>query len=332
MEGPKPHAICTPLPPLQVTTQDPVKNRWWDCTGGASDAACQAALAAGDEGSFCLLAPEQWTWTHPSWSLVSQFDLTCERRFLVHTATAIFFAGALVGSGIFGVASDTWGRKRPLAAATMLLAAATFASLTAPNFATYVALRTVAGCGASGQSVAIFLLATENVGPSWRGSAQVLSLVVWCIAEFVLIGAAALLRPWRHYTLLSACLASGALLLVPWLPESARWLLARGRGGEAAAVLERIARMNGTSMPPHPLACAAAAAATVTPASARQPLLPQLAAPAQPDCATPMAVLLQLLRCGAMVGQLVVVGLAAYTGVLAYYGLAFGSGSLKGSM
>lgn len=93
----------------------------------------------------------------------------------------LMFVGAFVGSGLFGWAADSWGRRRPLFAATALVAAAMFASLAAPSFWAMAALRIVTGGGAAGQAHCMFLLATEPVGPSFRGAASIMTLCFFTV-------------------------------------------------------------------------------------------------------------------------------------------------------
>ena len=62
---------------------------------------------------------------------------------------------------------------------------------------------------------------------------------------------------WRNlYKILSLLPLAYAVLLLPLVSESPRWLLIRGRGKEALAVLERFARLNGKKKLPNNLTLA----------------------------------------------------------------------------
>lgn len=80
----------------------------------------------------------------------------------------LMFMGALVGSGTFGFVCDRMGRRQPLFVATASIAASMFASLAAPSYWVFAALRAVTGFGAAGQSHCNFLISTESVGPGYR--------------------------------------------------------------------------------------------------------------------------------------------------------------------
>jgi hypothetical protein len=67
------------------------------------------------------------------------------------------------------------------------------------------------------------------------------------------VGLAYGVHNWRTFTLVTGCFSMAGLLLWPFVPESARWLLSQGRQAEATAVVQRIAALNGTREPPVPL-------------------------------------------------------------------------------
>jgi hypothetical protein len=67
------------------------------------------------------------------------------------------------------------------------------------------------------------------------------------------VGIAFGVHNWRIFTIITGCMSVAGLLLWPFIPESARWLLSQGRQAEATAVVQRIAALNGTKPPPVPL-------------------------------------------------------------------------------
>ena len=122
-------------------------------------------------------------------------------------------------------------------------------SALATSYRLYLAFKFCVGFFCAGAILAMFVLGNELVGPSKRGVVGVSMQASFAvgIVLFSLLGYQ--VRQWRKLTLIISLLGSPALTLFWLLPESPRWLLGRGRAQEAAAVLEQIARGNGTAMP-----------------------------------------------------------------------------------
>ncbi|GIL76575.1 hypothetical protein Vretifemale_6080 [Volvox reticuliferus] len=68
--------------------------------------------------------------------------------------------------------------------------------------------------------------------------------------EFLLVALSLAFPSWRRLTLSVAAFCSSALLLVPLVPESPRWLLLHGKPDKARAALLWVARVNRVHPPP----------------------------------------------------------------------------------
>lgn len=110
-------------------------------------------------------------WHHAD-SLVARFHLICADAWKVQLLNSFMFAGAFVGSGLFGWMSDKYGRKLPLFAATAITSALLFATTAAPNYAFLAVMRALTGCAAAGQNQ-LFLVCTEVTGSEHRVSRPV---------------------------------------------------------------------------------------------------------------------------------------------------------------
>merc|ERR1719479_848815 len=72
----------------------------------------------------------------------------------------------------------------------------------------------------------------------------------WPCCRLVIAGLAWTFRDWHvHLQIISAMVAVGAVLLF-WLPESPRWLIAKGRMEDAKKVLAEASKMNGKPVEP----------------------------------------------------------------------------------
>jgi MFS family permease len=170
-----PNAVLILL--LVFSLGSPVTDRQWTCNQ-ADDATCAAVWSSPDPAvSFCSLNPSQWSWTHPRTHMVSEFNLICSESWKSQMANSFFFIGYLIGSGLFGNLADSFGRKKALFGATAASAVFTAACIAATNYWVLVVLRLLTGIGVAGQALGAYILATEMIGPSWRGAAGILSQV-----------------------------------------------------------------------------------------------------------------------------------------------------------
>ncbi|XP_041350693.1 organic cation transporter protein-like [Gigantopelta aegis] len=88
----------------------------------------------------------------------------------------------------------------------------------------------------------------ELAGPSKRVVVGMAADFAWIVGLLILGGLAYVLRNWHYIQLCPA--AVNFLYLAMWwiIPESPRWLLAKGRSEEAKVILEKTAKVNGTDM------------------------------------------------------------------------------------
>ncbi|KAM0894312.1 hypothetical protein ACQ4PT_024497 [Festuca glaucescens] len=125
-------------------------------------------------GDRCAGATAGWEWVRGSASsTVAEWGLVCGERYKVGLAQAIFFAGGMVGAGVFGHLSDSFlGRKGALLVACILNAVFGLLTAVAPNYWVYVALRLITGFSTGSVGLCSFVLANEPIGPSLRGMAS----------------------------------------------------------------------------------------------------------------------------------------------------------------
>jgi putative MFS transporter len=151
-------------------------------------------------------------------------------------------AGTVVGSVVWGIMADIYGRK-----ATIMLSAVMFVGTSIcgamPSLNWNIAMCFLMGAAAGGMLPVTYALLAETMPTRHRGWALVL---VGGLGSgggyFAASGFSAWLEPmfsWRILWLLN--LPTGLLLLSlsTFIPESAKFLLARGRRAEAQAVMER---------------------------------------------------------------------------------------------
>lgn len=155
------------------------------------------------------------------------------------------------GAGTFGHLSDSsLGRKGSLTAVCILCSI--FGCLTAfsPNYWVYVALRLLTGFSTGGVGLCAFVLATEPIGPAKRGWAGMSTFYFFSTGIAILSGIAYAFPSWRAlYVASSIPSLLFTVTTLPFISESPRWFLVRGRINEATRLMRAVAESNGKHLP-----------------------------------------------------------------------------------
>ncbi|RLM74884.1 organic cation/carnitine transporter 4 [Panicum miliaceum] len=211
------------------------------------------AAAGGVCGDRCAGAAAGWEWADgAASSTVAEWGLVCGERYKVGLAQAVFFAGCMIGAGVFGHLSDSFlGRKGSLQVVCVLNASFGLLTALAPNYWAYAALRLLTGFSTGSVGVLAFVLATEPIGPSRRGAAGMSTFYFFSGGIAALAGVAALFpRSWRTlYVVTSLPSLAFVAAVVPFVSESPRWYLVRRRADDAMRVVSAIAAANGRTIP-----------------------------------------------------------------------------------
>ncbi|XP_027589231.1 solute carrier family 22 member 13-like isoform X1 [Pipra filicauda] len=191
-------------------------------------------------------------WVYPSAeppSLLTEFDLVCDRKDLNDIGQAIYMAGLLLGSMIFGPLSDRIGRRPVILISVILQGLFGLGIAFVPHFYVYMAFRCVVGASVSGITMTILTLATEWIGVSSRPKAVLSSHCCFAIGQMILAGLSYGIRNWRLLEIAGSAPILVILLYIWVLPESARWLVTKGRIEEAKKLLQKAAATNKRSLP-----------------------------------------------------------------------------------
>lgn len=150
--------------------------------------------------------------------------------------------GTVVGSIVWGVVADMYGRK-----ASILLSAVMFVGTSIcgamPSLYWNIFMCFLMGAAAGGMLPVTYALLAEMMPSKHRGWSLVLVGGLGAVGGyFAASGFSALLQPyfgWRILWLLNLPTGLALVLLGALIPESAKFLLARGRREEARRVMER---------------------------------------------------------------------------------------------
>ena len=95
-----------------------------------------------------------------------QFDLVCDRDWLIATGDSIFMVGVMLGSTIFGALSDKYGRKSIFFLSLVIQLISGIAVALAPEFITYVIFRAIVGSTTSGVFLVAYVIGKFDFYPS----------------------------------------------------------------------------------------------------------------------------------------------------------------------
>jgi putative MFS transporter len=180
-----------------------------------------------------------------------------------------FFAliGTVLGSIVWGAIADIYGRK-----ASILLSAVMFVGTSIcgamPSLAWNVGMCFMMGAAAGGMLPVTYALLAEMMPSRHRGWSLVLVGGLGAVGGyFAASGFSALLQPifsWRVLWLLNLPTGLTLVLLGGLIPESAKFLLARGRRDEARRIMERFGASARKTRPAEAIALARGPAVALT--------------------------------------------------------------------
>jgi MFS family permease len=197
-------------------------------------------------------------------------------------AGSLYVGGAVIGALLFGRLADRLGRKRLFLATLAVYMAATVATAFSTDFAWFAVCRLITGIGIGGEYAAINSAIDELIPARMRGRVNLaingsfwIGAAIGALLSLVLLDSRVLgpHEGWRVGFLLGAALAFAILWVRREVPESPRWLLARGRVDEA----ERIVAGIEASVRREGLALAAVPARTGSHAPTRLPTFGEVA-------------------------------------------------------
>uniref|UniRef100_A0A3Q2QVV7 Solute carrier family 22 member 13a n=1 Tax=Fundulus heteroclitus TaxID=8078 RepID=A0A3Q2QVV7_FUNHE len=156
---------------------------------------------------------------------------------MAEVTQTIFMTGMLAGSFIFGPVADLYGRRRTTQLPVVLLLIFIIAAAVSPNVHVYNVSQFIVG--------ASFVLAgTEWIGVSKRSWGACITQLCAAIGQAILGGMIYFIRDWRLAQMVTAAPIAVIAFYIWFIPESARWLLDRGRTEEAKELIIKVAAIN----------------------------------------------------------------------------------------
>ncbi|XP_014283794.1 organic cation transporter protein [Halyomorpha halys] len=183
--------------------------------------------------------------THLGNTLVTEWDLVCDRKYLLNVAEMMYLMGVAVGGLVCGYISDRFGRKKTLMFSLLCqMVIGVFISWT-PWFPLFFILRSILGFFSASVMFSGLVLCMEIVGGKWLTICGVSYMLTVPLSYITISGIAYITRNWRILQLTISLLP---ILLLPlnWIvPESPRWLLTSYNKDRLKDVLQQAAKFNG---------------------------------------------------------------------------------------
>ena len=175
---------------------------------------------------------------------------------------AVLFAGLFVGTIAFGFVADRFGRRTIFTVSLLWYSAASIVMALQTDASGLYLWRFIAGVGIGVELVTIDTYIGEFVPKGFRGRAfafnqtiqfavvPVVAFLAWRLVPLDPLGFAG----WRWVVLIGSAGALVVWFIRRAVPESPRWLAARGRAAEADAIVteieRRVAAEHGSPLPP----------------------------------------------------------------------------------
>jgi MFS family permease len=160
---------------------------------------------------------------------------------------SVWLVGLMIGALFFGYLADRFGRRKLFLITLLLYSCATVISALSPGYWFFLVFRFLTAIGVGAEYSAINAAIGELIPARYRGRANATVMNFWplgtILAAAITLYFIHLFPPsigWRFAFALGAIIALFTLWVRRVLPESPRWLFAKGRKSEAGAILDSI--------------------------------------------------------------------------------------------
>ncbi|XP_054745877.1 organic cation transporter protein-like [Anastrepha obliqua] len=177
-------------------------------------------------------------------NIISEWNLICGRSWLSSLAQSFVMIGIMLGSIVFGLFSDKWGRRPMFVSACVMQLIFGCLVSASPWFWLFAVFRFLDGFATGATMSTGFTIIMEVVGQSKREIMAILYQIPFNLGHATLPLFAYYLRHWRWYHLSFSSFSVVYLLYFWTVPESPRWLFTTGRTERAVQILEAGCKRN----------------------------------------------------------------------------------------
>ncbi|KAK2715488.1 hypothetical protein QYM36_010185 [Artemia franciscana] len=178
-------------------------------------------------------------------TIVTEWDLVCDRRWMRAAAQSIFMFGVLFGAAILGPMADKYGRMKIFYASSVLQVLFGVGAAFCYHYIAFVICKFFLGMfGSAGAYVTGFVLTMEMVGPKYRTALGFGMQAIFDVGGMVVAGWGVLIKDWNLLQLVYGL--HGAILLGHWwlTDESVYWLYTKGEKEKAKEIVQKGMKVN----------------------------------------------------------------------------------------
>nr|XP_004225597.2 organic cation transporter protein-like isoform X1 [Ciona intestinalis] len=182
-------------------------------------------------------------------TIVTEWDLVCDKVGISFLATSLNYAGLLVGSLMGGLVADRFGRIAVLRVSSILSLIVTCGISLSPNVYVYTALRFLASVTYFPMIESGFVYMIELSRKKWRTVIGLWYNAIFGIFSMSLSVLALIWRHWRSLQIAKSIVGFVPFIILGWLvSESPRWLFGHNKQAQSKQVCEVIAKRNKTQL------------------------------------------------------------------------------------
>ncbi|XP_057313741.1 solute carrier family 22 member 15-like [Hydractinia symbiolongicarpus] len=202
-----------------------------------------------DDSSRCDLDRSEWNFDYHKSTLVTEFDLVCNKNWLDALTGSIVFVGWGIGIIISGFLSDRYGRKRILYPCLFMALLLLLLHAVVNEMWQLLVIRFLMGIFYSAPALNSYIMVMELIGPNKRVMATTVINFMWPIGALAMTLKAKYIDSWRIFVILCSAPYLLGVVTALCVPESVRWLNLKGRTKEAEAILRKAAKYNKKILP-----------------------------------------------------------------------------------
>ncbi|XP_078494530.1 organic cation transporter protein-like [Ciona intestinalis] len=182
-------------------------------------------------------------------TIVTEWDLVCDKVGISYIATSLNYVGLLIGSLIGGLLADRFGRIAVFRVTSILALIVTCGISFSPNVYVYTALRFLAAVIYFPMIESGFVYMIELSRKRWRTAFGLSYNAVFGLTMMTYSVLALIWRHWRSLQIAKSVIGFVPFIILGWLvPESPRWLFAHNKLAQSKQVCEVMAKRNKTQL------------------------------------------------------------------------------------